>query len=160
MEKLTDPNQSSRRGIPLYESNPFIHEPETTKTEEHTFTEVVLVSREELIRAKAARIKKLLGLNVSGTRMLELFLSESWLSGDSICLLMSFKKAALLSSKISRSTYSRGMAELVSKGLIALNPTQGAFWVNKSLVSIGESLVLVRQLKLKDDTLNQVEISK
>lgn len=160
----------TRRGVALYETNPFM--PGTsvqTKTRRVTnkrgdmmlvsantgevqapiagFWEAQEVDSTKFIKLFVNGVKALAELTNPGTRVFELLYIEmqSNIGKDQIYLSYSGLDKNLKS--ISRSTFSRGLAELIEKRFIAAMPAVGWYWINPDFMWNGDRLAFVKEFR-------------
>lgn len=160
--------QATRRGVALYEKNPFMVEV-TTKTRRVTnkrgdmmlvnnetgviqsniagFWEAEEVDSTKFVKLFVQGVKALKELTGAGTKVFEvLYLRvQENIGKDRIFMALSEVDQAL--TPMSHATYKRGMAELIEKGFIAATPTQGWYWLNPSFVWNGDRLAFVKEYR-------------
>ena len=163
--KMTE-QPKTRRGVALYEKNPFMVEM-TTKTRRITNRrgDMMLVSSEtgeiqnniagfweseevdstKFVKLFISGVKALKELTGAGTKVFEvLYLRvQENIGKDQVFMAFSAVDRAL--TPMSDATYNRGMRELIEKGFIAATPTQGWFWLNPSFVWNGDRLAFVKE---------------
>lgn len=160
--------QATRRGVALYEKNPFMVEV-TTKTRRVTnkrgdmmlvnnetgviqsniagFWEAEEVDSTKFVKLFVQGVKALKELTGAGTKVFEvLYLRvQENIGKDRIFMALSEVDQAL--TPMSHATYKRGMAELIEKGFFAATPTQGWYWLNPSFVWNGDRLAFVKEYR-------------
>lgn len=159
-----------RRGVTLYKDNPFIQDTTIrakTKRIANKRGDMMLVSSntgeiqapiagfwtaEDVDDAKFVKIfvngvKALAELTNSGTRVFELLYIEMQRNIGKDTVYLSY--TGLNQNDISRSTFSRGLAELIDKKFIAAQPAMGWYWVNPDYMFNGDRLALIRQYRRK-----------
>lgn len=159
--------KETRRGVALYESNPFMVETRLeTKTRRVTnkrgdmmlvnatgdvqariagFWESQMVDSTKFVKLFVNGVKALAELTNAGTRVFELLYIEmqSNIGKDQVYLTYSGLDKNL--KGISRSTFSRGIAELIEKRFIAAMPAVGMYWINPDFVWNGDRLAFVKE---------------
>jgi hypothetical protein len=160
--------QATRRGVALYDKNPFLVEV-TTKTRRVTnkrgdmmlvnnqtgeiqsniagFWEAEEVDSTKFVKLFVQGVKALKELTGAGTKVFEvLYLRvQDNIGKDQIFMAFSSVDHAL--TPMSQATYKRGMAELIEKGFIAATPSQGMYWLNPSFVWNGDRLAFVKEYR-------------
>lgn len=167
-EKTGNP---TRRGIELYKQNPFLKGAEiATKTRRVTnkrgdmmlvnsgtgeiqtqiagFWEAEEVDSTKFVKLFVRGVKALAELSNSGTKVFELLYLEMQnnIGKDEVHLSYTDLDENL---KISRSTFSRGISELIEKRFIAAKPTVGKYWVNPDFIWNGDRLAFVKEYRKK-----------
>jgi hypothetical protein len=162
--------QATRRGVPLYEANPFIISM-TTRTKRITnkrgdmmlidkdtgeiqssiagFWEAEEVDSTKFIKLFIQGVKALKELTGAGTKVFEvLYLRvQENIGKDQIYMAFSFVDQAL--TPMSNSTYDRGIRELIEKGFIAATTNQGLYWLNPSYIWNGDRLTFLKTYTIK-----------
>ena len=165
---MTESSTKTRRGVALYDKNPFLVEV-TTRTRRVTNKrgDMVLISQgtgeiqssiagfweaEEVDSTKFVKlfiqgVKALKELTGAGTKVFEvLYLKiQENIGKDRIFIALSEVDQVL--TPMSEATYTRGMRELIEKGFIAATPTQGMYWLNPSFVWNGDRLAFVKEYR-------------
>jgi hypothetical protein len=164
---MTESSVKTRRGVALYDKNPFMVEM-TTKTRRVTNKrgDMMLVSNDGEIKSQIAGfweaeevdstkfvklfvqgVKALKELTGAGTKVFEvLYLRvQENIGKDRVFMALSEVDQAL--TPMSEATYTRGMRELIEKGFIAATPTQGWYWLNPSFVWNGDRLAFVKEYR-------------
>lgn len=160
----------TRRGVALYEKNPFVADM-TTKTRRVTnkrgdmmlvsgttgevtsqvagFWEAEEVDSTKFVKLFVKGVKALKELSGAGTKVFEvLYLRvQEAIGKDQIYMAFSSVDQAL--TPMASATYDRGMRELIEKGFVAATPSQGMYWLNPSFVWNGDRLAFVKEYKLK-----------
>jgi hypothetical protein len=166
-EILVQP-QHTRRGVAVYEENPFMVEV-TTKTRRVTNKrgDMMLVSRgtgevqsniagfwesEEVDSTKFVKlfvqgVKALKELTGAGTKVFEVLYLRVQENTGKDRVYMAFSTVDQALTPMSEATYTRGMRELVAKGFVAATPDQGIFWLNPSFVWNGDRLAFVKEYR-------------
>ena len=168
---LTKPKDlKKRRGVALYDKNPFMLEIET-KTRRITnrrgdmmlvnsetgeiqsniagFWEAEEVDSTKFVKLFVSGVKALKELSGAGTKVFEvLYLKvQETIGRDRV--FMAWADVDQNITPMSESTYTRGMRELIEKGFIAATPVQGFFWLNPSFVFNGDRLAFVKEYRKK-----------
>ena len=160
--------QQTRRGVALYEKNPFMLDV-STKTRRVTnkrgdmmlvnsgtgeiqsniagFWESEEVDSTKFVKLFVQGVKALKELTGAGTKVFEvLYLRvQEAIGKDQIYMAFSSVDQAL--TPMSHSTYKRGLSELIEKGFIAATPSQGLYWLNPSFVWNGDRLAFVKEYR-------------
>ena len=158
----------TRRGVALYEKNPFMVDV-TTKTRRITNKrgDMILVNTEtgviqsniagfweseevdstKFVKLFVQGVKALKELTGAGTKVFEVlyFKVQENIGKDQI--FMSFSSIDQTLTPMSDATYSRGMRELIEKLFIAATPSQGMYWLNPSFVWNGDRLAFVKEYR-------------
>lgn len=159
----------TRRGVALYEESPFVPSVKSkTKRISNKRGDMMLVSHDGEIKAPIAGfweaeevdstkfiklfvngVKALAELSNAGTRIFELLYIEmqSNIGNDQIYL--SYTGLDKHEKSISRSTFSRGLSELIDKKFIAPMPKVGWYWVNPDFIWNGDRLAFVKEYRRK-----------
>lgn len=165
---MTHDNET-RRGVKLYEINPFMQSTSIqTKTrrvtnkrgdmslvssstgEVHTqiagFWEAKEVDSTKFIKLFVNGVKALAELSNAGTRVFEILYIEMQnnIGKDQIYLSYTGIEKGM---NVSRSTFSRGIAELIEKRFIAAMPAVGQYWINPDFVWNGDRLAFVKEYR-------------
>lgn len=168
--KFPDSKPETRRGVELYKTNPFIGHIATRvrkvinnrgdmmliKSSGETvspvagFWEVEEVDSAKFVKLFVNGVKALAGLTNAGTRVFELLYiqMQNNIGKDQIYLSYSGLEDDKL-SEISRSTFSRGLNELIQKEFIAAMPAVGWYWVNPDFIWNGDRLAFVKEYRKK-----------
>ena len=165
---MTESATKTRRGVALYDKNPFMVEV-TTKTRRVTnkrgdmmlvnnetgviqsniagFWEAEEVDSTKFVKLFVQGVKALKELTGAGTKVFEvLYLRvQENIGKDRVFMALSEVDQAL--TPMSEATYTRGMRELIEKGFIAATPTQGWYWLNPSFVWNGDRLAFVKEYR-------------
>jgi hypothetical protein len=170
----------TRRGVALYDVNPFI--PGTaikTKTRRVTnkrgdmmlinantgevqapiagFWEAEEVDSTKFIKLFVNGVKALAELTNAGTRVFELLYIEMQNNIGKDQIYLSYSGLDKNLKAISRSTFSRGLAELIEKRFIAAMPAVGWYWVNPDFIWNGDRLAFVKEFKRAPKKAEQVD---
>lgn len=162
----------SRRGVILYDENPFINI-DTIKTRIKRMTNkkgnmMMVVSGEtgevvantagfwwahevdtaQFVKLYINGVKAFKELTGAGTRVFELLYMEMQKNIGQDRVYLSY--AALdeqTATTISRSTFARGLAELIEKGFLASAVAPGWFWLNPDYIFNGDRLTFVQEYR-------------
>lgn len=166
--------KSTRRGVALFEKNPFLLDIKT-KTKRITnrkgdmmlvnsntgevqsqiagFWEAEEVDSTRFVKLFVKGVKALTELTGAGTKVFEVLYLRVQENIGKDQVFMAFAAVDQTLTEMSESTYSRGMKELIEKGFIAATPVQGWFWLNPSFVWNGDRLAFVKTYtKKKNDS--------
>ena len=165
---LTKPQ--TRRGVTLYDKNPFMVEM-ATKTRRVTnkrgdmmlvnsntgeiqsniagFWEAEEVDATKFVKLFVKGVKALKELTGAGTKVFEVLYLRVQKTIGSDRVLMAWSEVDQALTPMSESTYMRGMRELIEKDFIAATPTQGMYWLNPSFVWNGDRLAFVKEYRRK-----------
>ena len=158
----------TRRGVALYEKNPFLIEVETrTRRVTNKRGNMMLVNSEtgeiqnniagfweaeevdstKFVKLFVRGVKALKELTAAGTKVFEVlyFRIQENIGKDKIQ--MAFASVDQTTTPMSEATYSRGMREILEKGFIAATPVQSMFWINPSFVWNGDRLAFVKEYR-------------
>jgi hypothetical protein len=159
---------TTRRGVVLYETSPFLPNVQTkTKRVTNKRGDMMLVNSntgeiqtqiagfwesEEVDSAKFVKlfvngVKALAELSNAGTRVFELLYIEMQSNIGKDQVYLSYTGLDKNEKAISRSTFSRGLAELIDKKFIASMPAIGWYWVNPDFIWNGDRLAFVKEYK-------------
>ena len=167
--KMTQETET-RRGVALHESNPFMPGAAVqTKTRRVTnkrgdmmlvnagtgeiqapiagFWEAEEVDSTKFIKLFVNGVKALAELTNAGTRVFELLYSEMQNNIGKDQIYLSYSGLDKNLTSISRSTFSRGLAELIDKKFIAAMPAVGWYWVNPDFIWNGDRLAFVKEFR-------------
>ena len=163
--------EQSRRGVILHAENPFMAGANVaTKTRRVTNKrgDMMLVSKgdgeivsqiagfweaEEVDSTKFLKlfvngVKALAELKNPGARVFELLYIEMQNNIGKDQVFLSYTGLNEVQQKsISRSTFARGLAELIEKRFIAAMPTIGHYWVNPDFIWNGDRLAFVKEYR-------------
>lgn len=175
---MTQENDT-RRGVALYDVNPFMQGTAIkTKTRRVTnkrgdmmlvnantgevqapiagFWEAEEVDSTKFIKLFVNGVKALAELTNAGTRVFELLYIEMQNNIGKDQIYLSYSGLDKNLKTISRSTFSRGLAELIEKRFIAAMPAVGWYWVNPDFIWNGDRLAFVKEFR-KAPTKPQVD---
>jgi hypothetical protein len=158
----------SRRGVVLYDENPFIPSL-STRTRRITnkrgdmmlvssgtgeiqssvagFWEAQEVDTSKFVKLFVNGVKGLKGLTSAGTRVFEVLYLRVQDNIGKDQVFMAFSSVDQHITQMSKPTYNRGMREIIKKGFIASTPTQGWYWLNPSYVWNGDRLAFVKEYR-------------
>jgi hypothetical protein len=165
--------QRTRRGVALYETNPFIstvlaHTKQGSKrissgdgsrmmvvseageiVAPAGFWQYQEVDRTQFVKLYIGGVKAFQGLTKPGTTMFEILYNEvqDQIGKDQIYL--SFGAIDQVKHPMSEATYSRGMRELVAKQFLAPSTLQGWFFLNPDYLWNGDRLAFVKEVRIK-----------
>lgn len=127
-----------------------------TTGEEDTlnFGKRVKVDKTQFLRLYAAGIKMFLDISSAGCKVFmliydELMRNQNW-GADSVDLVYYLLEDEV-QAKISRTTFLRGIRELVKANFLAPSYQPGKFWINASYVFRGNRITLVQQYILDEN---------
>ena len=162
--------QPTRRGVALYEKNPFMLDV-TTRTRRVTnkrgdmmlvnsntgeiqstiagFWEAEEVDSTKFVKLFVHGVKALKELTGAGTKVFEVLYLKVQETIGSDRVLMAWSEVDQALTPMSESTYMRGMRELMEKNFIAATPTQSMYWLNPSFVWNGDRLAFVKEYRKK-----------
>jgi hypothetical protein len=159
---------ATRRGVVLYERSPFLPNVQTkTKRITNKRGDMMLVSKstgeieskiagfwesEEVDGANFIKlfvngVKALAELSNAGTRIFELLYIEMQNNIGKDQVYLSYTGLDKNAKAISRSTFSRGLSELIDKRFIASMPAVGWYWVNPDFIWNGDRLTFVKEFR-------------
>lgn len=169
---------ATRRGVVLHETSPFLPNVQTrTKRVTNKRGDMMLVSTgtgevqsqiagfwesEEVDSAKFVKlfvngVKALAELSNSGSRVFELLYIEMQRNIGKDQVYLSYTGLDKHEKAISRSTFSRGLAELIDKKFIASMPAIGWYWVNPDFIWNGDRLAFVKEYRKASATAKPAE---
>lgn len=165
---MTEQSNKTRRGVALYDKNPFMVEM-TTKTRRVTnkrgdmmlvnnetgviqsniagFWEAEEVDSTKFVKLFVQGVKALKELTGAGTKVFEVLYLRVQENIGKDQIFMAFSSVDQALTPMSNPTYDRGMRELIEKGFIAATPSQGMFWLNPSFVWNGDRLAFVKEYR-------------
>ncbi len=158
----------TRRGVSLYDTNPFLSKSSIqTKTKRITnkrgdmmlvssttgeiqtpiagFWESQEVDSTKFIKLFVNGVKALSELTNAGTRVFEMLYTEMQSNIGKDQIYLSYTGIDRREKNISRSTFGRGLAELIEKNFIAAMPAVGWYWVNPDFVWNGDRLAFIKE---------------
>lgn len=176
---VTASKQLSRRGAEKHTQNPFIGDAVTnTKTGvkrisnkggdrmmvvSETTGEIVApagfwqaqeVDKSQFVKLYVNGVKALKDLTGAGTKVFELLYLEVQKNIGKDAVWLSYTMIDQEVSKISRTTFFKGMKELVEKGFIAESTTQNRYFINPDFMWNGDRLAFVKEYRLKKSRSN------
>lgn len=110
------------------------------------FWEAQEVDSTKFIKLFVNGVKALAELSNSGTRVFELLYIEMQNNIGKDQIYLSYT-ALDKSTTVSRSTFSRGIAELIEKRFIAAMPAVGQYWINPDFIWNGDRLAFVKEFR-------------
>lgn len=159
-------NVKTRRGVTLYDKNPFLVEM-TTKTRRVAnqrgdmmlvnrdtgeiesniagFWEIEEVDSTKFIKLFIKGVKALKELTSAGTKVFEVLYLRVQDNIGKDQIFMAFSAVDQVLTPMSEATYTRGMRELTKKGFIAATTVQGWYWLNPSFIWNGDRLAFVKE---------------
>jgi hypothetical protein len=165
---MTEYSVKTRRGVALYDKNPFMVEV-TTKTRRITNKrgDMMLVSNEtgeiqsniagfweaeevdstKFVKLFVQGVKALKELTGAGTKVFEVLYLRVQENIGKDQIFMAFGAVDQALTQMSEATYTRGMRELTEKGFIAATTVQGWYWLNPSFVWNGDRLAFVKEYR-------------
>jgi hypothetical protein len=166
---MTELTVKTRRGVALYEKNPFMAEM-TTKTRRITnkrgdmmlvsgggsgeitaqiagFWEAEEVDATKFVKLFVKGVKALKELSGAGTKVFEVLYLRVQEAIGKDQIYMAFSSVDQVLTPMGNATYDRGMRELIEKGFIAATPSQGMYWLNPSFVWNGDRLAFVKEYR-------------
>lgn len=174
MELVNTPVKT-RRGLQLYETNPFALAVETKKKPIYNknkdmalvhgvtgeisqlggFVSYEEVSAEKFVQLFISGVRQLEKLTTAGSRVFTVLYQEVQNNIGKDLVYMSYATVDQTLTKMSTATYDRGIRELVQKGFIAPTPRQSMYWLNPNYIYNGNRLTLAKTyiLKAKQDAL-------
>lgn len=165
-----EPEHATRRGVVLYEQSPFLMDVKaknkrvsnkrgdmvlvsTTTGEVQTnvagFWETEEVDAAKFIKLFVNGVKALAELSNAGTRVFELLYIEMQNNIGKDQVYLSYTRLDKNQKGISRSTFSRGLSEIIDKRFIAAMPAVGMYWVNPDFIWNGDRLAFVKEYRKK-----------
>lgn len=160
--------QHTRRGIALYDKNPFMVEV-TTKTRRVTnkrgnmmlvssdtgevqnkiagFWESEEVDSTKFVKLFVQGVKALKELTGAGTKVFEVLYLRVQENIGKDQIFMAFASVDQALTPMSHSTYKRGLSELITKGFIAATTVQGWYWLNPDFIWNGDRLAFVKEYR-------------
>lgn len=166
--QVIDLTKHTRRGVALYEKNPFMLDM-TTRTRRVTnkrgdmmlvnsntgeiqsqvagFWEAEEVDATKFVKLFVKGVKALKELTGAGTKVFEVLYLRVQENIGKDQVFMAFASVDQALTPMSEATYTRGMRELTEKSFIAATPVQGWFWLNPSFVWNGDRLAFVKEYR-------------
>lgn len=167
--ELVSTNPKTRRGLQLYETNPFALAIETKRKPIYNknkdmalvhsltgemqqlggFVSYEEVSAEKFCQLFISGVRQLEKLTNAGVRVFSVLYSEVQNNIGKDMVYLSYSAIDQLANPMGLTTYNRGMKELIVKGFIAPTPNQGMFWLNANYIYNGNRLTLAKTYILK-----------
>jgi hypothetical protein len=165
---IEEEKRETRRGVALYEENPFMMEIKTrTKKVTNKRGDMMLVNSDtgeiqstvagfweahevdstKFVKLFVNGVKALKELSGAGTKVFEVLYLRVQENIGSDQVYMGFKAVDQVITPMSEPTYNRGMRELIAKEFIAATPSQGLYWLNPSFVWNGDRLAFVQEYR-------------
>lgn len=165
-------NTKKRRGVTLYESNPFVmtaqhhtrpgvrrvsSKGDRMMVVSETTGEIIApagfwqyqeVDRTEFVKLYVNGVKAFKQLTSAGTKVFELFYLQVQRNVGSDRVFLSFHAIDQALTPMSEATYTRGMRELVDKKFIAPTVVQGWFFSNPDYVWNGDRLAFIKEYRV------------
>jgi hypothetical protein len=158
---------ATRRGVVLYEQNPFMLGIQTrTKRITNKRGDMMLINNDGVIQSQIAGfweseevdttrfiklfvdgVKGLAELSNAGTRIFEVLYTEMQKNIGKDQIYMSYTGLDRKQKIISRSTFSRGLSELIDKRFIAAMPAVGWYWVNPDFIWNGDRIAFMKEYR-------------
>jgi hypothetical protein len=165
-------DQPTRRNVLVYNSNPFMPElgiKSKTRRVTNKTGDMMLVSSEtgeiksqiagfwtgeevdstKFVKLFVNGVKALAELSNPGTRVFEILYLEMQGNIGKDTVYLSYIAIGIHQKSISRSTFARGIAELIQKKFIAAQPAPGWYWVNPDYMWNGDRLTFLREYRKK-----------
>lgn len=161
----------TRRGLAVYESNPFFRLDDASKkikelrnekgermivgqggapaTAPAGFWRTEDVDNEKFIKLYISGVKAFEELTGAGTKVFTILYTELQNNLGKEYVHMSFDAIDQNATPMSNATYSRGMKELITKKFLAPSIVQGRFFVNPDYVWSGDRIAFVREYRRK-----------
>lgn len=170
MNNHTDQSEpkKTRRGIVLYEQNPFVLDVDTktkrvlnktgdmmminrssgeVQAEIAGFWEAHEVDNTKFVKLYIQGVKALKELSGSGTKVFELLYLKMQEAIGKDRVYMGFAEIDQNATPMSIATYTRGMSELLEKGFLAATLSQGLYWINPAFIWNGDRLAFVKEYR-------------
>ena len=165
---MTEQTNPTRRGVTLYQENPFLMEVKTrTRKITNKRGDMMLVNNEtgeiqsqiagfweaeevdstKFVKLFIKGVKALKELTGAGTKVFEVLYLRVQENIGKDQIYMSFSAVDQTLTPMSNPTYDRGMRELIEKGFIAATPQQGMYWLNPDFVWNGDRLAFVKEYR-------------
>src|SRR5664280_1292256 len=164
---------SHKKGVPVYETNPSVLDPDTIKKRRPVrignekkgfvidgagevigngaavFYEYEEVDDTRFIKMFLAGIKQTTGLSKAGLSILELVCISIQNKPNTDKVELSLYAAAKQITGLAERTYQRGLRELLDSEFLFRSPTEGVFFINIRYMFNGDRLAFVRGYKRK-----------
>jgi hypothetical protein len=103
-------------------------------------------------------VKALAELTNAGAKVFELLYTEMQKKPNEDSVYLSFTGIDKNAKSLSRSTFTRGISELIEKKFIASMPAVGWYWINPDFVWNGDRLRFVQEYRKKGSMTHQEEL--
>lgn len=173
-----------RRGVVLYEENPFVN-PEfidtvKTRVKRQTnqkgdmyvraadgvavgdaagFWQAYEVESTQFVKLFVRGVKAFKELTGAGTKVFELLYMVMQKAIDKDRVYLSYAGFDENTIDMSRSTFARGLSELIDKGFLAPAVAPGWYWLNPNYVFNGDRLILVNEYRRKTTTTKPKQVT-
>jgi len=173
----TNSKTLTRRGVALFEKNPYIVEASantvegtkrrTLKSRDGSqlmitseggdfvapagFWQTQEVDKTQFVKLYINGVKAFRDLAAPGTKVFEVLYTQVQENIGKDKVYLSFNAINQDATPMSEATYTRGMRELILKGFIAPSMLQGWYWVNPDYMWNGDRLAYVKEFRLKRD---------
>jgi len=159
----------TRRGLKLYETNPFVLSVETKRKTVYNknkdmalvhgitgeisqlegFVSYEEVSAEKFVQLFISGVQQLEKLTTAGSRVFTVLYKEVQNNIGKDTVYMSYATVDQTLTKMSTATYDRGIRELIQKGFIAPTKRQCIYFLNANYIFNGNRLTLAKTYILK-----------
>ncbi len=112
------------------------------------------VDKSQFVKLYVNGVKALKELTSAGTKVFELLYLEVQKNIGKDEVWLSFTTIDQDASKISRTTFFKGMKELVEKGFVAESTAQNRYFINPDYMWNGDRLAFVKEYRLKSQSKN------
>jgi len=116
------------------------------------FWEAQEVDASKFVKLYINGVKALAELTSAGTKVFEVLYLKIREAVGQDRVYMSFNQVDQAVTPMSKTTYVRGLHELVTKGFLAASPDIGLFWLNPSFIWNGDRLTFVKEFYKKGST--------
>lgn len=127
-----DPERKTRRGLVIHQSNPFVY-PEMVETST------------KFVKLYPDGVRALRRMNSAGTKVFELLWFEARDNMGKDEIFLSFSRVNQEVTPIGKSTFMRGMAELIASGFLAPTLVQGWYWLNPYYIWNGDRRAFLKK---------------
>ena len=107
-----------------------------------------IVDKTQFIKLYANGWRHLVGLSAAGGRVFEMICTEVRRTKNSLSVNLAFQKVDQSMTPVSRSTYIRGINELISRGFLAASVIVNEYWINPSYIWNGDRLIFAQDYVL------------
>lgn len=162
--------KETRRGVVLYDENPFLtYDTVKSKTKRiiNKRGDMMIVSGEtgevvapvagfwqaeevdnaQFVKLYVHGVRAFKELTGAGTKVFELLYLEIQKNISKDRVYLSYTGIDKHATDISRSTFARGLAELIDKGFVAPSPAIGWYWLNPDYMWNGDRLAFVKEYR-------------